>query len=96
MIEIQPKFSSFGDVNLHSSMTSSSELGIGLGLVFGCLLLALVAELYYLLWWKKRISNREFEEDDDYSSNFHLICWKKPASLRSNIIREGVRDPEAH
>ncbi|KAG5238193.1 Transmembrane protein [Salix suchowensis] len=81
-------------------MTSFSELGIGLGLVIGCLLLALVAELYYLLWWKKRISNREVEEDDDYSSNYakgflHLICWKKPASLRSNITRDAVRDPEA-
>lgn len=81
-------------------MTSFSKLGIGLGLVFSCLLLAIVAELYYLLWWKKRISNREVEEDDGYSSNyakgfFHLICWKKPSFFRSKITQDGVRDPEA-
>ncbi|XP_058109711.1 uncharacterized protein LOC131252933 [Magnolia sinica] len=63
-------------------MKSLSSLGIGLSLVFGCLFLALVAELYYLLWWKKRISNRDIE--DDYSSStrelFYLLCWKKPTS----------------
>ncbi|KAL6980520.1 hypothetical protein U1Q18_022160 [Sarracenia purpurea var. burkii] len=66
-------------------MISLSGLGIGLSLVFGCLLLALVAELYYLLWWKKRISNREIE--DDYSSParefLHIFCWKKPSSFSS-------------
>ncbi|KAL0456711.1 UNVERIFIED_CONTAM: hypothetical protein Slati_1010300 [Sesamum latifolium] len=36
-------------------MKSLSGVGLGLSLVFGCLLLALVAELYYLLWWKKRV-----------------------------------------
>ncbi|KAL5991974.1 hypothetical protein ACLOJK_012886 [Asimina triloba] len=63
-------------------MKSLSGLGIGLSLVFGCLFLALVAEVYYLLWWKKRITNREIEED--YSSStrelFYLLCWKKPKS----------------
>lgn len=82
-------------------MTTFSKVGIGLSLVFGCLLLALVAELYYLLWWKKRITNREvIGEDDDYKSNyakefFHLICWKKPFSLKSNNTQDGVTDPEA-
>ncbi|OVA06244.1 hypothetical protein BVC80_8869g11 [Macleaya cordata] len=69
-------------------MRSLSSLGIGLSLVFGCLLLALVAEIYYLLWWKKRITNREIE--DDYSSSgrefFYLFCWKKPSSLSSTAL----------
>ncbi|XP_022753837.1 uncharacterized protein LOC111302164 [Durio zibethinus] len=48
-------------------MASFSGLGLSLSLVFGCLLLALVAELYYLLWWKKkRIASSEVE--NDYSS----------------------------
>ncbi|KAG6792692.1 hypothetical protein POTOM_001845 [Populus tomentosa] len=80
-------------------MVSFSGLGLGLSLVFGCFLLALVAELFYLLWWKKRVTNRKVEEEDDYSSSyakefFHLICWKKASSFRSNITRDGVREPE--
>ncbi|KAF8397493.1 hypothetical protein HHK36_016410 [Tetracentron sinense] len=72
-----------------TKMRSLSSLGIGLSLVFGCLLLALVAELYYLLWWKKRITNREVE--DDYSSSsarelFYLFCWKRPSSLSSTAL----------
>nr|GMC80824.1 mannan endo-1,4-beta-mannosidase 2-like isoform X2 [Ipomoea batatas] len=31
-------------------MASFSGLGIGLSFVFGCILMGLVAELYYLLW----------------------------------------------
>ncbi|KAF3794077.1 hypothetical protein EJ110_NYTH05656 [Nymphaea thermarum] len=68
-------------------MRSLSSLGIGLSLVFGCLLLALLAELYYVLWWKKRL-NREIE--DEYSSSvrelFYLFCWKKPVSLSSTAL----------
>ena len=64
-------------------MTAFSGLGLGLSLVFGCLLLALVAEVYYLLWWKKkRITDREIE--DEYGNFakefFHLICWKRNSS----------------
>lgn len=76
-------------------MKSFSGLGIGLGLVFGCLLLALIAEIYYLLWWKKRVTSREVEvEEADYSNNyakdlFHFICWKKPSSLQSNNNTQG-------
>lgn len=80
-------------------MTSFSGLGIGLSLVFGCLLLALVAELYYLLWWKKRITNREIEED--YSNHakelFQFSCWKKPSSVQTNSnSQENVREPDAN
>lgn len=61
-------------------MTSFLVLGIGLSFAFGCMLLGLVAELYYLLWWKKRISSRITE--DHYSSSqsdvgkepSHLLC----------------------
>ncbi|KAI4339195.1 hypothetical protein MLD38_024159 [Melastoma candidum] len=35
-------------------MKSLSRVGVGLSVIFGCLLLALFAELYYLLWWKRR------------------------------------------
>ncbi|KDP44221.1 hypothetical protein JCGZ_05688 [Jatropha curcas] len=83
-------------------MGSFSGLGIGLSLVFGCLLLALVAELYYLLFWKKRVANREIEENEDYSSNyakefFHLICWKKHTShLQGNSTNTQIRDPMDH
>ncbi|XP_068668651.1 uncharacterized protein [Aristolochia californica] len=83
-------------------MKSLSSLGIGLSLVFGCLLLALIAELYYLLWWKKRITNREIE--DDYSSSarelFYLLCWKKPSSLSSAglnpLSSERLSDTHVH
>ncbi|XP_022732179.1 uncharacterized protein LOC111286464 [Durio zibethinus] len=66
-------------------MTSFSGLGIGLSLVFGCLLLALVAELYYLLWWKKRIATSEVEDDyGNYAKELiQLFCWKKSASLHA-------------
>ncbi|KAL3530734.1 hypothetical protein ACH5RR_010056 [Cinchona calisaya] len=69
-------------------MESFSGIGIGLSLVFGCILLGLVAELYYLLWWKKRINKREI--DDVHFTNYlteisYLFCWKKkPNSLKSS------------
>ncbi|XP_042509851.1 uncharacterized protein LOC122085474 [Macadamia integrifolia] len=69
-------------------MRPLSSLGIGLILVFGCLLLALVAELYYLLWWKKRVTNTDIE--DDYNSParelFYTFCWKKPPLLGSTAL----------
>ncbi|KAB2020975.1 hypothetical protein E1A91_D07G111600v1 [Gossypium mustelinum] len=67
-------------------MTSFSGLSIGLSLVFGCLLLALVAELYYLLWWKKRITSSQVEDDyNNYAKELvQLFCWKKSASLHAS------------
>ncbi|RVX20317.1 hypothetical protein VitviT2T_017723 [Vitis vinifera] len=69
-------------------MRSLSSVGLGLSIVFGCLLLALVAELYYLLWWKKRLTSTEME--DDYSSParelLYMYCWKKPSSLSSRAL----------
>ncbi|KAI9196494.1 hypothetical protein LWI28_024410 [Acer negundo] len=78
-------------------MASFSGLGIGLSLVFGCLLLAIIAELYYVLWWKKRLTNRR-EIEDDYSNYVkelvQLFCWKKPSSnLQINNTQNCERQP---
>lgn len=77
-------------------MRASSSVGLGLSLVFGCLLLALMAELYYLLWWKKRVPNREMYRES-YSSParefFYMFCWKKPSSLASNGL---TTDTQVH
>ncbi|KAK9122672.1 hypothetical protein Sjap_012274 [Stephania japonica] len=78
-------------------MRSLSSLGLGLSLVFGLLLLALLAELYYLLWWKKRFINNNrgtVDQDHDHSSSsarelFHLLCWKQqcqPSSLMTTTV----------
>ncbi|KAJ0259519.1 F122 [Hirschfeldia incana] len=47
-------------------MRSLSRVGLALSIVFGCLLLALIAELYYLLWCKKR--RRRPNLRNDYST----------------------------
>lgn len=71
-------------------MKSLNTVGLALSVVFGCLLLALVAEIYYLLWWKRRFRNREIE--DGYNSSpatrefFYMFCWKKPSSLSSTAL----------
>lgn len=76
-------------------MKTISGLGIGLSLVFGFLLLALVAEVYYLLRWKKhkkRIVSQESEEDKEEEEQqngyakelIQLFCFKKPQSLQHN------------
>ncbi|GMH10699.1 hypothetical protein Nepgr_012540 [Nepenthes gracilis] len=63
--------------------SSLSNVGLGLSVVFGCLVLALMAEIYYLLWWKRRWNGREIEED--YSSPareiFCMFCCKRPCSM---------------
>lgn len=84
-------------------MSLLSGLGILLSLVFACLLLALVAELYYLLWWKKqRICRNSNRVGADYTNHtnkelFYLFCWDKPSSIinppDSNTI---VANPEAN
>ncbi|KAG9160801.1 hypothetical protein Leryth_008632 [Lithospermum erythrorhizon] len=67
-------------------MRTLSCISLVLSLVFGCLLLALVAEIFYLFWWKKRvISNGGIE--GGYSNPtkefFFTLCWKKPSTLSS-------------
>ncbi|KAI3777967.1 hypothetical protein L2E82_06878 [Cichorium intybus] len=77
-------------------MRASSSVGLGLSLVFGCLLLALFGELYYLLWWKKKVTNREMIQES-YNSParefFYMFCWKKPSSLTSNSL---TTDTQVH
>ncbi|KFK27464.1 hypothetical protein AALP_AA8G386500 [Arabis alpina] len=76
-------------------MKTISGLGIGLSLVFGFLLLALVAEIYYLLRWKKhkkRVISQESEEEREEEQQqigyakelIQLFCFKKPQSLQAN------------
>lgn len=70
-------------------------LGIGLSLVFGFLLLALIAEVYYLLRWKKhkkRVISQDSEEEKEEEQQqtgyakelIQLFCFKTPQSLHAN------------
>ncbi|CAI9776739.1 unnamed protein product [Fraxinus pennsylvanica] len=61
-------------------MGSFSGLGIGLSLVFGFILMGLLAELYYLLWWKKRITISS-GEIESFSFMFYR---KKPNFVNSS------------
>ncbi|OAY84740.1 hypothetical protein ACMD2_06865 [Ananas comosus] len=69
-------------------MGSLSSLGVGLTLVSSFLFLALMAELYYLFWWKKRRSNRDTEDTHATPAEalLHLCFWKKPSSLTSTAL----------
>ncbi|WOL16573.1 hypothetical protein Cni_G25360 [Canna indica] len=62
-------------------MRHLSNLGIGFSLVSGCLFLALVAELCYLVLWKKR-TDRAAEAN--YRSLSDLFCWKGKSSSALN------------
>ncbi|CAL1374481.1 unnamed protein product [Linum trigynum] len=71
-------------------MKSLSSIGLGLSIVFGCLLLALVGELYYLLWWKRRFTNRRMTTGRDGLSSpakelFYMFCLKKPSSSNKEL-----------
>ncbi|KAL7115560.1 hypothetical protein ACP275_04G190100 [Erythranthe tilingii] len=71
-------------------MGSFSGLVIGLSFVFGCILMGLFLELYYLLWWKKKMaahnsnsnsnSSRSTSEIEEGFSLFFCWNWKKPNS----------------
>ncbi|EXC20159.1 hypothetical protein L484_011403 [Morus notabilis] len=72
-------------------MKSLSSVGIGLSVVFSCLFLALIAELYYLFWWKKRlITNRSEIENHDYISPakelFYMFCWRKHSAFSHSAL----------
>lgn len=71
-------------------MKSLSSVGLALSVVFGCLLLALVAELYYLLWWKNRILKTNLE--DGYSNSkarefCYMFFGKSRTSLNTNALK---------
>ncbi|KAL9165056.1 hypothetical protein ABFS82_06G146300 [Erythranthe guttata] len=64
-------------------MKSLSGVGLGLSLVFGCLLVALLGELYYLLWWKKKsiAKRRRRRNNSNINGNGDEEgCWKNPSS----------------
>ncbi|XP_074577354.1 uncharacterized protein LOC141833757 [Curcuma longa] len=73
-------------------MRSLSNLGICLSLVSGFLFLALVAELYYLFWWKKKNrANRGMEDGGHGSCSaknlfLPLFSWRNPSSMSSTAI----------
>ncbi|KAL6977345.1 hypothetical protein U1Q18_026146 [Sarracenia purpurea var. burkii] len=83
-------------------MRSLSNLGLALSLIFGCLLLALFAELYYLLLWKKKriiTNNRGIEvEEDEFRRSpsarefLYMFCWKStpPTSLSARVLNPRV------
>ncbi|MFS7934614.1 hypothetical protein Hanom_Chr05g00393631 [Helianthus anomalus] len=73
-------------------MSSFSGLEIGLGVLFVCILLVLSAELYYLLFWKKRLSKTRVDVETQHipSSNItprthssYTSCWKTSISIKT-------------
>ncbi|KAK8542225.1 hypothetical protein V6N13_137201 [Hibiscus sabdariffa] len=67
-------------------MKSLSSVGLGLSIVFGSLLLALVAELYYLLWWKKKLtSKREI---------LYMFCLKTSSTSSSSVAHSALNPQE--
>ena len=76
-------------------MKTISGLGIGLSLVFGLLLLALVAEIFYLLRWKKIISQESQEQEEQQAGYakelIQLLCFKNHQPLHAN---NGGREAE--
>ncbi|KVH72622.1 uncharacterized protein LOC112503952 [Cynara cardunculus var. scolymus] len=87
-------------------MAILSGLEIGLSFVCGCVLLGFAAELYYLLWWKKRrvdIENQSLSlsSSSSCSSNYtpthlssYISCWKNPNSSKHTKTHESKQDPE--
>ncbi|KNA04086.1 hypothetical protein SOVF_202920, partial [Spinacia oleracea] len=71
------------------TMKSLSRIGIGLSVVFTCLLLALVAEIYYLLWWKRRVINREIKDNPTRTEFFTICCLKE--SRKSSVFDASTR-----
>ncbi|VFQ81209.1 unnamed protein product [Cuscuta campestris] len=62
-------------------MKSLRTTGVALSVVFGCLLFALLAELYYLLWWRRRITRRGIEDGPGKNLfYFFFLCRKKKQS----------------
>ncbi|KAK4718598.1 hypothetical protein R3W88_016936 [Solanum pinnatisectum] len=83
--------------------SSFSGLGIDLSFLFGCILMGLVAELYYLLWVKKRIPKNETEDQYNNTEFSHLFCWKKHSLVnnvsseqRSNTVRNKEMNGHVH
>lgn len=75
---------------------SFSGLGLALSLVFGCLLLALVAELCYLLWWKKRrtCTGIVIGQENNVKGVLYGACWKTPSTNNPGSVSVATTNPE--
>ena len=80
-------------------MKSLSRVGLGLSVVFTCLLLALLAEIYYLLWWKRRIIKRKIQDGHKYNQPkrqfLHLFCFKKQSKNSINLHSTEIPNPQS-
>ncbi|KAJ1376584.1 hypothetical protein SESBI_49784 [Sesbania bispinosa] len=73
---------------------SFGVLSIALSVVFGCLVLALVAQLYYFLWWKRRTHvDIEMVQRNYAKGLFYWGCWKTPCSSM-HVTNTVTRHPE--
>ncbi|TYI29713.1 hypothetical protein ES332_A05G336200v1 [Gossypium tomentosum] len=65
-------------------MKSLSSVGLGLSIVFGCLVLALIAEVYYLLWWKNSstLNPQEITFAEEEQSHHHNLQSNKDLLLK--------------
>ncbi|GLJ55476.1 hypothetical protein SUGI_1191290 [Cryptomeria japonica] len=80
-------------------MSSMNRVGIGLGVVFGCFVLALMVKIYCVFWWRKRLNSavaqeqqHEEQDEDAYICRspskelFYLFCWRKQGSMSSRAL----------
>lgn len=88
-----------------------SSVGLGLSVVFGGLLLALMAEIYYLLWWKRRWNNnnnsnnttRDMEDHDRDTTTpvasdsvLRKLCWNTKSYSSVSAVRSTAAAPQQH
>ncbi|KAL1542210.1 hypothetical protein AAHA92_26337 [Salvia divinorum] len=72
-------------------MKSITKLGLGLCIIFGSLLLALAAELYYLLWRKKKMNHAATHQETQTPqkrSNFSHILELCRGPTSSSSVHE--------
>ncbi|XP_019454059.1 PREDICTED: uncharacterized protein LOC109355379 [Lupinus angustifolius] len=76
-------------------------LGIALTLVFGCILLGLVLELCYLLWWKKRRTciGIQIGQKNNVKGLLYGVCWKTSSTNNHRSVnvatnQENLRSDE--
>ncbi|KAK4786022.1 hypothetical protein SAY86_002711 [Trapa natans] len=85
-------------------MESFRRLAFGLSIVFGCLLLALLAEVCYLLWWRKRVAADSLtDEAEDVNENssyvkeiIYFICSKGTSHLNRSSSGGRLRQSDSN
>lgn len=78
-------------------MVNFSSLIISLSFVISFIILAIAAELYYLLCYKKRITNRDIEEDNNspnYPKKIPLLFFWKNLSKKAEKPDIPEHDPD--